>query len=216
MVIAACVQAASALVLVGITAYYASVTHNLLKSQVNPLVDFEVPAGTAEVVISNSGAYQVLDVSVNADSVSFLGPPWNKPAMRVTRGRRIPGRTPGDWWRLEKLDPGEVQKRSISDVVDNALSGTDWMEKARKEGHLSGIPVHDKAQFFTFLVFRLTFHRDFDHKRHAMQRMVYVGRDVTGKPHAWDVEDFAMPLLQDVVRKLREELDHGKTTDSSK
>lgn len=201
------VVAGAAVVLALITAYYARVTHYILKSQIEPVVDFELTFGEKgdAIAIGNGGAYQVLDVSVNADAVTFVGPPVNKLGARLTSGRRIPGRKPQDWWYLDKLRVEEVQTRPIADLAENALRMSDMMESTRERGEISGLSPSDKPQIFTFLVLRLTFHRDFDHKRYTLQKTAYVARETgTGKPMAHDAEVVRVPFFQEMLQKLRQ------------
>jgi hypothetical protein len=200
---AAVIMAIATLALVTITGYYAYLTHRLVKSQVDPVVEFEFDMSSNELAIGNSGPYLVLDVSVNADSTTFVGPPYNKPGITLRSGHRIPGRKPTDWWAVDKIGPGEIQRKPIGDVIENALRGTDMMEQAGKRGELREVSPKENVQFFTFVQFRLTFHRDFDRKRYAMQKLLWVGRDASGNPHVWDAELLRTPLMEEMLGRVR-------------
>lgn len=190
-------------VLVAISAYYANLTHKLVKSQVEPRVEFEFDMSTNELAIGNSGPYPVLDVSLNADSMTFIGPPYNRPGITLRGGRRIPGRKPADWWAVDKIAAGEIQRKPIGDVIENALRGTDMMEQARKRGELREVSPKEDVQLFTFVIFRLTFHRDFDRKRYTMEKPLWVGRDASGNPHVWDTELLGRAWMGEMLERVR-------------
>lgn len=105
------VQAMSTVILVAITGYYACVNQGLLKTQVEPVVDFELSQDGTQVVIGNNGPYRVVDVRVQPETATFLGPPLNQPVMRVITGPVVPGSKPAGGGILEHLIP--MRSRNI-------------------------------------------------------------------------------------------------------
>lgn len=202
---AAVVMALVTIALAALTACYVRLTHNLVKTQVDPVVDLGINRDGQDLVIHNSGAFQVLDILVDKISVSFLGPPWNKPVSKVRPGPKIPGADPKAWWYLTKLSPGGVKSHPIGDVVDEANRLTTSMESAKARGHIRHVSPTDKVQLFTFVVFHLTFHRDFDRKRYTSQKVIHISTDSnTGKPLVTDAEYFGRTLWGEMVEQLSE------------
>lgn len=193
--------------LIGVTSHYVRLTHNLVKSQVDPVMDFELSRDGQEIVIQNGGAFQVLDVSVNPDTVIFAGPPLNKAVARITSGRKILGEKQHGWWHLERLDPGEIRSHSISDVIEQAMRLTAMVERPQRREEHDSSPREEKRELYPFLIFHLVYHRDFDHKRYSMRKTAQVITGAGGgSPSAVDPENWSLSYFQELVRKLHEVL----------
>ncbi len=187
---AAVVMALVTIALVAVTACYVRLTHKLVKAQVDPVVDLGMSRDGQSLVIHNSGAFQVLEISVNPDIVIFAGPPMSVPLTRLRRGQRILGEEHHDWWHLDRLEPGEIQAHSISDVIKQALRLTMETEKTQRKGQPDSSPSEEKTEFYPFLSFNLVYHRDFDHKRYSMRKIAHVITSVDGRlSSAVDTED---------------------------
>ncbi len=202
---AAVVMMIATVVLARITWNYVNLTKQLVRSQVEPVVDFGINRDGEEIVVANIGAYQILDISVDRDTVCFLGPPWNKPIAKVRTGPKTPGRGPQAWWYLASLSPGEVKNHPIGEVVNDANNLLTTIEKQKAQGQIRDISPTDNVQLFTFVVFRLVFHRDFDRRRYTSQKVIYVVRDSsTGKPFAMDAEYHGPIMGGEMLQQLRE------------
>ena len=183
-------QAIAGLLVVIVTLGYVYLTHNLLKSQVEPQVDFELRSmSPGEVALGNNGPYRVVDVTVDADAMTFLGPPLSRPGMSISSGPRVPGVNASHWWRLPALAPGEVKTHDLTEVAMNALKLADSMEQSKRGGNLRDVSPKVRMQVLTFVVLKLTFHRDVDHRRYTIRKTLYVAKaSNTGEPIVWDAE----------------------------
>lgn len=77
------------------------------------------------------------------------------------------------------------------------------MDLAKKSGSLGGVPSDTKVQIFALIVFRMTFHREFDHRRCTVSRIAYVTRDSnTGQPIVWNAEP-AFGFMEPMVKTLK-------------
>jgi hypothetical protein len=68
------VSAVSTGALVVFTAYHVRLSHNLLKIQVEPLVELSIDPETADLVLKNAGAYRVSDISSEYNVRALPGP----------------------------------------------------------------------------------------------------------------------------------------------
>jgi len=189
-------------VLVFITGCYVYLTYRLVKNQIEPDVAFDLGTERTTVAIENSGVDRVVDVRIEPEATTFLGPPLNQPVVRQRLGMpMVPGsRNPG-WWDLPVLDPGEAKSHPTSDAVEQALKSEDSVDAAKKAGKLLGIPRDSKAQVLTLISFHVTYHRDVDHRRYTVTRVFYLQRDPkTGKPSLWDAELVFGTKLESMIR----------------
>jgi hypothetical protein len=121
-------QVLLAAVLVFVTARYTSITHKLLKAQVEPIVELDVESGRGELWIQNCGAYPVLSVVVTA-RMAFLEN-GEVHSQSVTGGPRPSLPNVEGWWSIKGLRPGESQMHRFDETV--LYNATQWLTKDRQ------------------------------------------------------------------------------------
>jgi hypothetical protein len=184
-------QLLAALVLVGVTYWYATLTSKMLKAQIEPAIGMELIPGETTLAIGNDGVDPVVDVSLDVDTFIFLPGSSTRPPVRVlgvTGPKRMPGGPTRGLWNVERLSPGAPQTVSIQDPANNAIQGLKMMEKSQARGEISGVLPQEKVQLRALLLFRLIYHREVDKRRYTVVKRVAVMADPTGKVHAWDTE----------------------------
>jgi hypothetical protein len=191
---------ATAIVLVALGGGYGWLTYGLLRRRVEPVVDFDLAFRGEELSLRNRGAWSVTDIGVDAEAITFLGPPWNEPVARVRSGQESADGTASRWWHLGRLAPGEAGTRSVNLLVDAALRQAHTIAEAKKGGNLPGIPPKDPVRPATFLVLRLSFRHEANGKRHRRLKTLYIGRDVrTGKRLLWDARQVSPGSLLEIL-----------------
>lgn len=186
-----------------------------IQVQVEPEIQMEVNPtndGGGDVVISNNGAYPILNLLVDTDSTIFLGPPVEKnknPIVSIQRSRpRTPGPQNDAWWKLNKLPPGDNQKHPINEVLSNALQYQKVTEDNKARGQLAGVPPKTKSPLYTLVHFRLRYQRQVDHKSYRMTKSIVLGTDgQTGKPIVLETKmmEYLIPNLREVLSKVSDE-----------
>lgn len=136
------VSAVSTVVLAVLTAYYARLTHNLLKIQVEPRVEFSVDQETPQLVLKNWGAYPVWDVSIECNTRALPGP---VECYGETANLQL----------IKKLRAGESHKIPIEDVGVTAVRMLKQVEQSLSTGDTP-------AQ--AWVRFSLSWQRDFDRR----------------------------------------------------
>jgi hypothetical protein len=172
------VQAIGTVVLVGITGWYAWLTHGLLQVQVEPDIEFEIGHfPQPQVFIRNEGKYPILDISMEANNYAFLGPPRNQ---LMSEMKIYPSATPGPpWWHLEILGEQEVQAHSFEDVAENVIGQIQQLRAVQARGALLGISPNEKIQFVPAIIFRMKYHRKVDQKVFRKEKAVILLMDTT-------------------------------------
>jgi hypothetical protein len=141
------VQAVCTVILVGITAYYATLTSKLLEVQVDPVIEMRVDLPTQTLALENYGFNDV--VKVRVDVATFLGP-----------------NSRGNFFSLDKLKAGHTDKRSFK---------TEATVFAHNIQFSSTIPELRKGQNnIPTMVFRATYFREPDHRFYSKTTRVIV------------------------------------------
>lgn len=187
--IVAVAQIASALATVFIaiiTCQNVSLTQNLLKSQVEPLVDFHIIPHERELIIGNGGAHAILNVSVNHSFSVVQGPsPYKRILWTGQTGRSIKAKP---WWERKEINPNQEEKVSFVDVVNEAVQSAKLTERDLKsfkgKEELYEVPLEDEIYFI--ISFTLNYDRDFDHRRFTKHRTVFLF-DQEGEAIVWDI-----------------------------
>src|SRR5216684_1571474 len=100
-----------------LTDKYVRLTDKLVRVQVEPIVKFDLAAlGGDTVEMWNEGFEPVIDVRVNPEIVAFTG----RTPHRKYRWSIGPGRERNDWWRIDRLSPGNPsQRKSLAELAKN-------------------------------------------------------------------------------------------------
>ena len=158
-----------------VAAYQTRIAQLSFQAQAEPQVNIEIE-GLGErfqLAVRNDGAFPVVDISIDYDTLLFWGPPWHQD----TRGMdNLP------LWNIAKLGPGEVQTHSIEASAREALDYTKQMESNKLAGRFPDIPASADVIFSPQLRHRMKFYREADRKAFQKELAVFVVRDVTGKP----------------------------------
>jgi hypothetical protein len=193
------IQAVATLVLVFITAYYAYLTHNLLKIQVESELSLEIettPSGAA-FFIRNDGTYPVVRISIDPEIMVYLGPPRNQKIFQLKGGH-------GSQWRIPLLKPGEIQSWPINELGEVSLKHTKMLETSKASGKLGSISPKEQIQFWPVIIFRMTAHREVDLKPYRKVKIAVVFSDSnTGKPIVQSTDYVAsVSYLQEFLKQL--------------
>ena len=169
-----------------------------MKVQVSPEVRLEV-LHTGEIVLGNEGTDQVVNLSVTVDSITLAGPPVNKVVFELRNAPPFLGEKSTLWWHLDRLEAGEVKKRSMTDIIENVFKARQLNTQAQSKR----LP-----QLHTLFHIYLTYHRVVDLKRYVQTKTVVAEPDSnTGKPIVFDNESlrFLAPSLGEALEKLSKE-----------
>ncbi len=105
------VQAACAVVLAGITWWYASLTRDLLHAQIQPEFEAHLDDGTdTDLVLENLGQVPIIDVRIDVETHTFIG-----------AKRKSFGRNGSPACRLGRLDPGASHRCSLAEAASQAM-----------------------------------------------------------------------------------------------
>jgi len=166
------ISTGSTVVLAGLTFYYVRLTHNLLKVQVKPQVEFSIDPETLELVLGNWGAYAVWNVSAKYDirvlpgSVELYGKSAHLPLVK-------------------KLSAGKQHKIPIEKVAADAIQMRKQAEQTLSSGDR---PAEALVRF------SLSWQRDFDRRVFkTVRRFELVENAKTDRP------DFRPPVTPDPV-----------------
>jgi ElaB/YqjD/DUF883 family membrane-anchored ribosome-binding protein len=183
-----------------------------LQAQVQPEVGVEVNEtdNGGEIILRNYGAYPVVNLSVNDESTTFLWPTSHKsPIVSITRFRtKTPGPQDKAWWHLARLSPGEMQKHSVKDVVENHFQERKLKEAAKAHGQIPGITAREKSSLYTLIHFRVTFQREVDRRTYKMTKSVVMMLDIqSGQPTLRDTKmmEYLIPNLREVLAMVSDE-----------
>jgi hypothetical protein len=154
------ISTGSTVALAGLTVYYVRLTHNLLKIQVEPQVEFSIAPETLELVLRNYGAYTVWNVSTEYNIRVLPGPV------------ELYGRS-ADLPLVKKLSAGKQHKIPIEQVAADAIQMRKQVEKTVSSGdHLAG----------PYVRFSLSWQRDFDRRVFKAVRLLMVVEDGKHRP----------------------------------
>jgi hypothetical protein len=169
------------------------------RAQIEPAIVLTYEHFKKEIVVGNEGSEPVVNLSVVADTAVILGPPHNKPIGKQIGSRPIPGERPAAWWHVAKLEAGAVQRKSISDIADNAAHLVRIHEESRRRGTLILPPP--AAALYSVIAFQLTYHRAVDRKRYpVIAKRITVYADANGYS-AWVGNLFTMMPPVDIEKR---------------
>ncbi len=212
---AAWVQAIAAVILIGITGYYAYLTSRSVTAtermveatkktvavQVDPVVTLETqPGGEPTLVVSNAGSAPVVEVSVYLERVLVFGPPANELMPPLEVARCVP---PADcaFWNVSRLEPGQTVRQSFFREAATALESAKKLNDAKAAGRMEAPRKILDSTLHPILSFRVTFLREVDRKPYSSQKAVLiVPESRSGKPYVID------GILASVIGYFRETL----------
>lgn len=168
-----------------------------LRVQVVPEITFQVNfwPGANTVVIRNAGAYPVFDLGVDYNLEIYFGEPFYRRVMGSSQG----GLKDLSWSHLDKLEPGESQEYSLSDIAHEAEREEKLALELKSHGNIPGVPKHAQPEVVSIIKLKLVVHREIDRKRFqyvAMGKCIHevgTGR-LTFEPI--DLEKSPFPQLQ--------------------
>lgn len=191
------------LVLIGITAWYAALTRQMMMAAVDPILEVAVIPDGKELAIGNLGAFPIIDVSVKVDTVVLRRDARSiVPAGGIWSGRDVPGRPRHEWWAIKRLEPGESRSQGMDELVRNATELWKMNEGARARGELRGIKPTDAMQFFPVLIFRVAYRREVDRKTYTKEERALVLASAKGGSTVWG-SDVPLEYFREILRSPR-------------
>jgi hypothetical protein len=184
-------QAAVAIVLLFITAWYAWTTRQLLLAQINPSVDIAIDAEAGDLFVDNHGTQSISDLSVVANTDIVVGPPINRFIMRLVGAGAIPGRH-NEWWFQAKVEKHATIRHSLRDLAEKAYHAIDSHIAERKRAKEAAYG----GQIWAIASLTVTYHRAVDHREYGKTIRILFGRTQDGKYHYMD------PGILDLMQRL--------------
>jgi hypothetical protein len=155
---AAWVQAGTAVIVAGVTVWYAYLTHRLLQAQVEPSVDLWIPHDRVGARVYNTGSHDVVDVRVDVEVVVY------------EHGRRLGGSVPPPW------QPGVDRLHSWKRVRRGEVRDVDLTVDAKNAVAYAGTPTRNEepggaaTSRRAALLLHVVYHRAIDHRRFRFTR----------------------------------------------
>jgi hypothetical protein len=194
------VQAVMAVVLVGITAWYAHLTSRLARLQVEPSVDVIVtgpPLAKEEVTIANDGPDPILNVSLRISNAVIS----NNTVQRRTRHQP---------WKVERIGAGESVVRPLDEVAERAAQER---EAFFKDSAANGLAT-PRGPVAAALRLEIRYEREVDRKKYVVRRVFAVARSghATETGTTWtrlilEPDSFDDETLRRMLEKLRDRAD---------
>lgn len=191
-----------ALCALGVSYFHLQTAQDTLSAQAEPELIMEVvprsPNGP-RIVLRNDGAYPVTDVSVEADTIQFVGAPFNQKlseTYRLTETVGVP------WWKIDELKAGEPKDKALEEIGQDALEGPRFFKPSIERGEVPGIPPGSTIQVLPFIKLKMVAHRAVDHKRYEKEIFTVVLEEPkTGKPRFIDPR--SLPSLREAIIHLK-------------
>jgi hypothetical protein len=147
-----------------LTNQYVKLTDKLLKVQIDPIVGFDLTdLGSDTVEVWNDGFDPVLAMRINPEIVAFTGA---TPTMQY-RSSVAPGRKRNDWWKIDRLSPGDPsQRKSIAELAQR------WQGQLIDKQKSGTTLIKDKQR--AAIIFRITYHREADKRQFSATKIIIV------------------------------------------
>lgn len=184
--------------LLGASAYQIQVAISTLQAQVEPELIMEVVRTMQEgtrLILTNDGTYSLIDLSIDTDLIGFVGSPFSQ---KVSHVRRIFETAGSPWWKIDKLEAGETQTKSLEELGQEALAHIPFTKSSMESGHLPGIAPGASALIMSTIKFTMVAHRPVDRRRHRQELFQFVFEEAkSGKPRFVDPRQLPNPYLQE-------------------
>ncbi len=155
--------AIATLALVLVTSWYVHLTNKLVRLQIEPSVECGIDHtkdGKNILVLQNVGTEKVINVSVTNRHFIFrdLRQP---PIMSALKAKRVPGKEDSPWWKIPRLNPGEIQSRDAGDFLGLVKHNHNAMRRTRAAQEKTD---PSKIELYSLVFFDVAYQRKVDRK----------------------------------------------------